>query len=361
LALNRFEKIYNAERDGSDPSGRHVSVCTIALSPPIHTIVPCMARLSDLSKIHRSVGFVRFSLRVWQEVQKDELFTWASALAYSWLFAIFPFFIFLLALVPYLPQKIKEPAPHAIRQFVRDFLPGANDTLLDNVSKPVESLVQQRAKPLLFIGLIVALWSGSGGIAATMTALDKVYELERPRPIWRLRLLAIGVTIIVAGMLLGVVALLPVGTIVKYWFIKISHDNLSRWAPQLIAIDVVRWIAALLLMMLVLMVIYYYGPAIKQPLRLLSPGAAFVMIVWICLGLAFRYYIHTIGGKSYAKTYGTVGGVAIMLLLFYLDALVLLVGAEINSEIDFAVLHIPRGSRDFRKAVDLSEGQVDGV
>ena len=165
-------------------------------------------------------------------------------------------------------------------------------------------------------------------------------------------------------MLLAVVALLPIGTLVKYWFIKISHDNLSRFTPQLIAIDIVRWLAALLLMMLVLMVIYYYGPAIKQPLRLLTPGAAFVMIVWICLGLAFRFYIHTIGGKSYAKTYGTVGGVAIMLLLFYLDALVLLVGAEINSEIDFEVLKVKRGTRDFMGAEDEPQQglfEEDGV
>jgi membrane protein len=77
------------------------------------------------------------------------------------------------------------------------------------------------------------------------------------------------------------------------------------------------------------------------------------VVVWVVLGIGFRLYMDRLGGKGYDKTYGTLGGVAILLLLFYIDALVLLIGAEINSEIDFEVLKVRRGTRDFRAAEEL--------
>ena len=96
-----------------------------------------------------------------------------------------------------------------------------------------------------------------------------------------------------------------------------------------------------------LAVIYYFGPSVRQNFRLLTPGAVFTIAVWLLLESFFRFYIDHFG--RYDQTYGTVGGVAILLLFFYIDAFVLLVGAEINSEIDFA-RGIPRGTYDFRES-----------
>jgi membrane protein len=91
--------------------------------------------------------------------------------------------------------------------------------------------------------------------------------------------------------------------------------------------------------------LYYFGPSIKQKYVFFTPGAVFVVIVWMLLAVAFRFYVDRYG--KYNETYGTVGGVAILLILFYFDAVVLLIGAEINSEIDFEILKVPRGSKDF--------------
>jgi membrane protein len=95
----------------------------------------------------------------------------------------------------------------------------------------------------------------------------------------------------------------------------------------------------------VLAVIYYFGPNIRQRFRLLTPGALFSAVVWILLDVVFRVYVDRYA--RYDQTYGTVGGAAILLLFFYLDGLVLLIGAEINSEIDFERLGVPSGSSDF--------------
>ena len=317
-----------------------------------------MARLSDVPRVVRSVGWIAFGRRVWDEVNKDNLLTWASALAYSWLFAIFPFFIFLLSLVPYLPNRVTQGVTGGIHGLVNELPEESANLLWKNIEGATTDLLQRNTKPLLMIGLVFALWSASGGMANTMSALDKVYELEAGRPLWLNRLTGLMLTIVCAALLIVVIALLPIGTLVKLWLVR--ETGMSKFAPALVAFDIVRWAASIILMISTLMVIYHFGPAIKQRFTWLSPGAIFALVVWVALALLFRVYIERIGGKGYARTYGTVGGVAILLLFFYLDALVLLIGAEINSEIDFEVLKVRRGSRDFRKAQDLSL-ETDGL
>ena len=313
-----------------------------------------MPRLADVPKVLKSVGPVAFAKRVFLEITKDNLFTWAAALAYSWLFAIFPFFIFLLALVPYLPGDTRRTARQQIHDFIFQRLPSeAAETIWKNIDQNLSNLLHQPQNWLLYIGLLVALWAASGGMAATMSALDRCYEIERGRPFHQQRLLAIGMTVIVAALLLAVGCLLPVGSLVRAWVV--SQGHLSKHSPMLIVFDVARWAMAIVFMVSVLTLIYYKGPAIRHRFRWLTPGAVFCIVVWIVLGLVFRFYIDRIGGKGYEKTYGAVGGVAVLLLFFYIDALVLLIGAEINSEIDFEVLKIRRGARDFREAQKIEE------
>jgi membrane protein len=315
-----------------------------------------MARLSDISKVYRSVGVLPFCRRVWDEVGIDNLFIWASALAYSWLFAIFPFFIFLLAVVHYLPERTRGEIQADIKQMVADRFPNAvNSMLWKDIEDNHNNILNQPAirGRILYLGLLVALWAASGGTAMTMTALDYCYELERGRSYVRHRLVAMLLTVIVAILLLAVIFLLPVATFFKQWVI--SH-GVSPFSGAMLIFDAARWALSVVLMILILCVIYHNGPAIRHHFCLLTPGAVFVVIVWVVLGLLFRLYIDRIGAKGYNQTYGTVGGVAILLLFFYIDALVLLIGAEINSEIDFEILRVKRGTRDFRSPEDLSAG-----
>ena len=108
--------------------------------------------------------------------------------------------------------------------------------------------------------------------------------------------------------------------------------------------NILRYTVALALLFCITGVIYYIGPNLKHKFHLLTPGAVFSVAVWLILGAVFRLYINKFGGEqSYSKTYGTVAGLVILLLFFYIDALVLLIGAEINSEIDFAVAGLASG------------------
>lgn len=339
-----------------------VHAAPVAKFIPTLTIAPgvlwdsSLARLSDIPRVWRSVGPIGFALRVYDEVGRDNLFVWASALAYSWLFAIFPFFIFVLALLPLLPERLRDRARTDVQREVVALFPSvANDMIWDDIARNPSNLLNQKnlTRPIAVFGLALALWAASGGTAMTMYALDRCYELDRGRPYLMHRLTAIGLTILMAAMLMAVLCLLPIATLFKHWIVRQGIDpGGSIW----IAFDFGRWAISLLLMVLLLTVVYYCGPAIRHHFCFLTPGGLFVIIVWVVLGLLFRLYVDRMGAVGYARTYGAVGGVAILLLFFYLDALVLLIGAEINAEVDFEVLRVRRGTRDFRCAEDLSAG-----
>jgi membrane protein len=272
-----------------------------------------MARLKDVRPVLQAFGTWSFCKRVWQQINEDGIFVWASALAYSWLFAIFPFLIFMLTLVPYLPIHVQNSADRIVTGFVSTMLGKAAPTINDNIEKVIREPRHG--------------WLG--------------YDIKRGRPYYKQRSIAVCLTVITAGMTLAVVILIPIGSAVESWLAN------HRYLPMTLRIcfDVARYLLALLLMLSVLAVIYYYGTSIRQRFQPLSPGAIFSIIVWVLLDLVFRFYIDHYA--KYELTYGTVGGAAILLLFFYVDALVLLIGAEINSEIDFEILGVPPGSTDF--------------
>jgi len=309
-----------------------------------------MARLTDIPVVWRNVGPWGFAKRVWREIGDDDLFVWAAAMAYSWLFAVFPFVIFLMSLLPYLPERAKEAAKGDIQGFVYQSMPKqAADTIWTNVS----DILSRPRKGLLGLGIILTLWGASGGLNMTITALDKCYEVENGRPFYKKRPIAIVLTVVVATLALTLLLLLPIGTIAIRWVEQSGYTYVSR--PLVWTWKLSRLPLAVGLMLITVNVLYYWGPSIKQRYVVLTPGGVFSVGVWLILGFAFRFYADRYG--KFNETYGTVGGVAILLLLFYVDAVVLLIGAEINSEIDYEVLKVPRGSRDFTGAGAMANAE----
>lgn len=337
-----------------------------------------MARLRDAVPAIRAVGPLKFFKCVYTESSEDNLFTWAAALAYSWLFAIFPFLIFLLSLIPLLPDQWKVVADEKIK-FAIDQLPDdSRQTLHDYVDPKLKQILYDPPKGIWSIGLLITIWAASGGMAMTMSALDKCYDVKNPRPYWVNRPIAVGLTLVVATLIIVVIALLPIGTLITDKLTE-GTDRLLRLTPAaqpasaddtpaevsatapaatraaatrpivkanpltqprsfalfLVLWQIGRYALALLLMLWIAALIYHYGPNIRRRFHLLTPGAVFTVAVWIALGIAFRVYIDRYG--KYGEMYGAVGGVIILLFFFYLDALVLLIGAEIDSEIELAL------------------------
>lgn len=296
-----------------------------------------MACLSDIPHVWKTVGPFGFAKRVVRETLDDYVFTWAASLAYSWMFAVFPFLIFLLALLPYLPDPAKHDATNRIKDMIAQAIPSeAGNTL----QRELDNLVETPRGGLLSIGILFALYAASGGMAATMVALDRCYDIEVSRPYVQTRAVAIGLTITVATLILALICLMPVGTSMLRW--AREYELIPAWAGW--AINLGRYTAAAVLMFTILSLVYYFGPSVRGRWRWVTPGSLFVVVVWVMLGFAFRWYIDRFGAASYARTYGAIGSVAILLLVFYIDAIVLLIGAEINSEVDFAVLGVGSSS-----------------
>jgi membrane protein len=286
-----------------------------------------MARLREFLPAVRAVGIRRFVVCICKEVSKDQLTTQAAAVAYAWLFAIFPFLLFLLTLFAYIPEKSKVNAHAYLAAAAGKVMAhDAAQTVITNL----DQVMDQQRFGLLSLGLIVTLWVASGGMSMTMSALDAAYDSRKTYPFYVQRPVAILLTIIVTVLILIVLLLLPVGTAIEQWLAASQYfPNRILWL-----LTFARYGLAIVLMLAVLALLYTFGT--RNPKRhrfqLITPGALFTLLVWIVLGESFRFYVDKFG--RYQKTYGAIGGVTILLFFFYLDALVLLIGAEINSQVD---------------------------
>jgi membrane protein len=305
-----------------------------------------MARVQDVPKVVKSLGFMPLLKKVWGEVGKDDVFTWGSALAYAWIFAIFPFLIFLLTLAPYLPGNVKQQTTDAVTNLATSSIGGDTGK---QVQQSITDVMSHQKGGLLSIGLILALWGASGGMTMTMSALDKAYYVQCTRSFIKQRLVAIGLTVGVAVLILLVLLLLPIGTGVITYLTK--HGHLGVVGKVLI--NLVRYAISLALLFAIVSSIYYFGPCIKQKYQAITPGAVFTVAVWILLGIGFGFYVTHFG--NFNATYGALGGAIIMLLFFYINAVVLLIGAEFNSVLDFETLNVKPGTADISQAKAKAE------
>ena len=162
-----------------------------------------MARLREAKQVIKVLGIKEFAWRVWHQVGEDDVFTWAASLAYSWMFAIFPFMIFLLTLVPLLPRTAKAQALSDIEGALKNLPPNAADP----IEQQAKDLLDHPRGSLLSIGLVITIWAASGGTVMTMTALDRCYDIRAGRPYLKQRFIAILLTIIGASLIILVMVL----------------------------------------------------------------------------------------------------------------------------------------------------------
>jgi len=269
------------------------------------------------------IGPVILIKRTISDFMADDMMTYASALAYRALFSLFPFLLFLIAMLSFLHLEnffgwLRGQAAMALP-------PDAMDQV-----NPVIDQLQQDRSGLLSLGVLVALWSASFGIQALMNAMNKAYDVEESRPFWKIFILSILYTIGVAVLLLLAAALMVLGPQVMELL-----ANLIGMGDLVVTIwSWVRWPVAVLLMMTVVAWLYYVCPDVKQDFRFITPGSILAVIVWILASLGFGFYVQNFG--DYDAVYGSIGAIIVLLLYFYLSAAVLLFGAEMNAVIEHA-------------------------
>jgi membrane protein len=285
-------------------------------------------------------------LRVWHEFSKDEVADRAAALAYYFLFALFPTMLFLTSLLGLLP----------LDGLMERLLAYANQTLpRDAASIVTHTLGEIQAEArggLLSIGALAALWAASAGMASMMNALNVAYDVEDPRPWWRRRLVAILLTVGFSVFILGALVLMVFGP-------PIGQGLAARLGlgPQFTTVwNVVSLPVVVFFVLLGVALVYYFAPATEQHWRWVTPGSAVALVLWLAMSLGLRWYVANFA--DYSATYGSIGGVILLMLWLYLTGLALLVGAEINAEIEHAAA--ARGAVTAKAPGEL-EAPVDRV
>jgi membrane protein len=263
--------------------------------------------------------------RLWREAQKDELLGRAAQLSYYILLALFPALIVLTAAMGLLSVQNYMPE---LMSYLRNVVP---EDALSMVERFLQQVAAGSGANILSLGGLGALWASSSGVTAIMEALNVVYDVqEESRPFWRVRLTAILLTIGLAGFVILALTLVLYGPTIGAWiadFVGLGRAFTWAWT-------ILQWPVVVGLMLFVVAVVYYVCPDIEQNWRWVTPGSAFAVAMWIIVSLGFKAYVDNFG--DYNKVYGSIAGVVVLMLWLYWSGLVLLVGGEINAEIEHA-------------------------
>jgi len=269
----------------------------------------------------RNAGVFTVLKRTAKEFSDDDMSTYAAALAYRALFSIFPFVLFLMAVLGFLhlPNFFDW-----LRAQAAIVLP---PVALDQVN-PVIDQLQESQGGLLSFGILLALWTASIGVRSLMNAMNKAYDVKEGRPSWKLFILSILYTIGIAIMLLLAAGFMTLGPQVMAWLA--SQIGLEQ--VLVVVWNWLRWPVAILLLMLAVALIYYATPDVEQEFRFITPGSVVAVIVWLAASVGFGIYVQNFA--NYNATYGSIGAIIVLLLYFYITAAVLLLGAELNAVIE---------------------------
>ncbi|MBD5786016.1 YihY/virulence factor BrkB family protein [Cellulosimicrobium terreum] len=263
--------------------------------------------------------FARFS--------RDQCTDLAAALTYYAVLASAPALLALVSLLGLVgdPETIVD----RVMTTVEDFIPAG---MTDQVEPLVENAVDNSggAALALILGVALALWSASGFIGAFGRAMNRVYEVEEGRPIWKLRpvmLLVTAVTVVIAALVIG--ALVLSGPFAR------TIGELIGLGPTAVTVwGVLKWPVVLALVVILVAILYHVTPNVKKPkFRLFSTGALVAIGVWVLASAAFAFYIGS-GFASYGATYGTLAGVIVFLLWLWITNLAMLFGAELDAELE---------------------------
>ena len=264
----------------------------------------------------RDIPWKVFFRELRAEVKKDNLGDAAGALTYFGVLALFPFLVFLVSLASLIiqPQQAQALLDQLSKVAPREVTAILGDRL--------RSLISEQRVGLVSLGALGAIWAASGGVMAVIRALDLAYGVRESRPAWKVRLLAIGFTL--GGGALGLIATLAaVATPALADAIGGPIGTLLLW---------LRIPVAALLVMLVWAVAYYVLPDVEQQFKFITPGSVIGVTIWIVASVGFSYYVRNFA--KYDATYGSLGGMIVLLLWMWLSSQTLLLGAEMNAIIE---------------------------
>jgi len=255
---------------------------------------------------------------------EDNCLGMAAQLAYYFFFALFPALLMLIGIASYFPYHALVTDLFAT---AGGFIPSEALTIITDQLKKISSGEQGG---LLTIGFLLTIWSTSSAMTAIIDTLNAAYDIQEGRPWWLVRLTAIGLTLGLSLFILVSFGLVLAGPTIaeylaNYWYLGPAFE----WTWKIL-----QWPLVFALVASAMAIVYYFAPDAEQDWVWLTPGSMIATTIWLLASLGFKYYVANLG--SYTETYGAIGGVMVLMLWFYITGLVILLGAEMNAEIEHA-------------------------
>jgi membrane protein len=264
--------------------------------------------------------------RTAKETSADNVLGLAAQLAYYFLLALVPAIVFLVALTSFFP-------PDVIDQMMTGLAAFAPPDVLSIIEEQIRSLRGGDHGGVLTFGLLFALWSSSAAVVSITDALNRAYDIEEGRPWWKVRLVAIGLTLSLALFVLVAFTLVMIGPTLA----ESIAQRVGLGSAFATAWKIVQWPVVFALIAIAIAVLNYFAPDAEQDWTWVSPGAVLATALWLIASLAFKIYITNFA--DYNATYGSLGGVIVLMLWFYISGVAILIGAEMNAEIEHASPH----------------------
>jgi membrane protein len=262
--------------------------------------------------------------RTVSEFRADNLTDWAAALTYYAVLSIFPALVVMVSIL----GLAGDSATQSVLDNLDQLGPGPANDIVSGAIREISSS-QGTAGVALIIGLAAALWSASGYVGAFSRASNAIYEIEEGRPFWKLRPLQLAISLLlilfVAVSAIAVVLTGPLAEEVGSLF-GLGSTAVAIW-------DIAKWPVIVLVVMTMLAVLYYGAPNVRHPgFRWITPGGVLGVLLWLLASAGFAFYVASFG--SYNKTYGSLAGVIVFLVWLWISNLAVLLGAELNAELE---------------------------
>ncbi|MGP3947310.1 YihY/virulence factor BrkB family protein [Streptomyces sp. 7N604] len=261
--------------------------------------------------------------RTVKEFKGDNLTDWAAALTYYGVLAIFPALLALVSILGLLGTASIRP----LIDNLGSLAPGAARDILTSILEQLEGN-QGRASIALIIGIVVALWSASGYIAAFMRASNAVYDIGEGRPVWKTLPIRFAITVVVVVLL----AAIAVGVVFTGTLAKRTGDILGLGDTAVTVWNIAKWPVMVLLFMLIVALLYWASPNVKRGFRWVSPGSIIAVLIWLVASALFALYVANF--SSYDRTYGSMAAVIIFLIWMWISNIAILLGLEFNAELE---------------------------
>jgi membrane protein len=277
-----------------------------------------------LAHLRVPLGWKDLFKRTFKGAWDDNVLDLAAQQAYYFFFALFPALLFVIAVASFFPL---QTLINDVVQMIGGFAPQA---VVDILTEQMTELSRQNSGGILTFAFLVTIWSSSGAMVSIITTLNAAYDVTESRPWWKTRLLAIALTIGIAIFILVSMFLVIAGpAVAESLASRLNLGSAFKWTWW-----VLQWPVVFALVASAIGLVYYFAPDVEQDWVWITPGSVLATVLWLVLSLALRTYYQLVPNAN--ETYGAIGGIMVLMLWFYCSGIALLLGAEMNAEIEHA-------------------------